>query len=342
LNVARRYNAPSIDGTADFDQYSANGSGSSPVDMSCHFSAWSNMGYSPGNHDYQVVAVEGWSNNTGSASVSVSSADWYTHWSDGGTAHFTCTGITNPTPDPTTTPGPTTVPTAAPTATPVPTPDQTMVPTPTPGNGDGLTGQYYNNSDFTSLVLTRVDQTIDFNWGGGSPDSSMDSETYSIRWTGKVEPYFSENYTFYINTDDGVRLRVNNQLIIDNWVEQAATEVSGTINLNAGTQYDKEMEYYESSGDAVAQLSWSSLNNPKEIIPRSQLFSGGVQDNLGDTDSDGEIDIVDALLVAQYYVDLNPSNFNPANADTNCDGTISIVDALLIAQFYVDLITGFC
>ncbi|MBN2441782.1 MAG: hypothetical protein JXJ04_10560 [Spirochaetales bacterium] len=63
--------------------------------------------------------------------------------------------------------------------------------------------------------------------------------------------------------------------------------------------------------------------------------------NLGDTNSDGTIDIVDALLIAQFYVNLDPANFNQNNADTNCDNTIDIVDALLIAQFYVNLIDQF-
>jgi hypothetical protein len=62
----------------------------------------------------------------------------------------------------------------------------------------------------------------------------------------------------------------------------------------------------------------------------------------GDTDGDGDIDIVDALLVAQYYVELDPEGFIPGNADTNCDGEIGIVDALLIAQYYVELIDAFC
>jgi endo-1,4-beta-xylanase len=63
---------------------------------------------------------------------------------------------------------------------------------------------------------------------------------------------------------------------------------------------------------------------------------------LGDTNGDGEIGIVDALLIAQYYVDLNPDDFILSNADTNCDGEIGIVDALLVAQYYVGLINGFC
>jgi hypothetical protein len=62
---------------------------------------------------------------------------------------------------------------------------------------------------------------------------------------------------------------------------------------------------------------------------------------LGDVDSDGSVSIVDALLVAQYYVGLNPVNFKTANADTNCDQSIDILDALLIARYYVGLITVF-
>lgn len=63
---------------------------------------------------------------------------------------------------------------------------------------------------------------------------------------------------------------------------------------------------------------------------------------LGDVNEDGFIDIVDALLIAQYYVGLNPANFSTASADTNCDGYVDIVDALLVAQYYVGLINGFC
>ena len=58
--------------------------------------------------------------------------------------------------------------------------------------------------------------------------------------------------------------------------------------------------------------------------------------------SDGTVDIVDALLVAQYYVGLNPSPFNQDAADANCDGNVDIIDALLIARYYVGLISGFC
>jgi hypothetical protein len=78
-------------------------------------------------------------------------------------------------------------------------------------------------------------------------------------------------------------------------------------------------------------------------VDRVDINAGGPQiPSLGDVNADGSITIVDALLTAQYYVDLNPAGFNPANADVNCDGSITIVDALLIARRYVGLIDSFC
>ncbi|MBN2444497.1 MAG: dockerin type I repeat-containing protein [Spirochaetales bacterium] len=62
---------------------------------------------------------------------------------------------------------------------------------------------------------------------------------------------------------------------------------------------------------------------------------------LGDVNMDGEIDIVDGLLISQHYVGLNPVNFNTSSADVDCSGKIDIVDALLVAQMYVGLIREF-
>ena len=55
----------------------------------------------------------------------------------------------------------------------------------------------------------------------------------------------------------------------------------------------------------------------------------------GDVNNDSYIDIVDALLTAQYYVGLNPSGFDSTAADVNADGMIDIVDALYLANIYV-------
>jgi len=94
----------------------------------------------------------------------------------------------------------------------------------------------------------RIDPCIDFDWGEGTPDQSIGKDTYSVRWTGKVEPRYSETYTFYTVTDDGVRLWVDGVLLIDKWKSQSATEHSEQIYLEAGKKYDIKMEYYQHVG----------------------------------------------------------------------------------------------
>jgi hypothetical protein len=143
------------------------------------------------------------------------------------------------------------------------------------GTGTGLTGEYFSNQTLTfnnPPTLVRIDPTVDYDWGSGSPASGISSDHFTVRWTGAVQPLFSEPYTFYTTTDDGVRLWVDGQLIIDEWVDQSATEWNGLITLNAGRKYSLTMEYYENGGDASAQLSWSSPSTVKSVIPQMQLY----------------------------------------------------------------------
>jgi hypothetical protein len=140
------------------------------------------------------------------------------------------------------------------------------------GTTEGLKGEYYDNKDFTNLKLTRTDAMVNFDWGSSSPDSSIEAETFSVRWTGQVQPRYSETYTFYTTSNDGVRLWVNGKLVIDNWTEHTPTENSGTITLTSGQKYDIKMEYFEGSGTSVAKLLWSSPSQVKEIISQSQLY----------------------------------------------------------------------
>src|SRR6185436_14434078 len=74
------------------------------------------------------------------------------------------------------------------------------------GSGIGLRADYYDNIDFTGAHLRRLDPVIGFDWGTGPPDPSMGADQFSVRWIGQVQPRFSETYTFYTVSDDGVRL----------------------------------------------------------------------------------------------------------------------------------------
>jgi hypothetical protein len=145
------------------------------------------------------------------------------------------------------------------------------------GNGTGLTGSYYSQhfstNPFVGLpTLVRTDAMVNFDWGSGPPAPSISATQFTVEWTGDVQPLFSEPYTFYTRTDDGVRLYVNGQLVVNEWVDQGATEWSGTINLTARQRDVIRMEYYQNLGASSAQLSWSSPSTPKQIVPTSQLY----------------------------------------------------------------------
>jgi len=75
---------------------------------------------------------------------------------------------------------------------------------------------------------------------------------------------------------------------------------------------------------------------------RLKSFQSTVSQNLGDVDNNGTVDIIDALKISQYYVGLNPSDFNPSRADVDCNGSIDILDALKVSQYYVGLISSIC
>jgi hypothetical protein len=138
--------------------------------------------------------------------------------------------------------------------------------------GTGLLGAYYTNKYLLGKPLTQVDSTINFDWAAGSPQASLPPNGFSVRWLGQVQPRYSEVYTFRTLTDDGVKLWINGQLLVNSWKQQSATHCQGTISLEANRKYDIKVEYYEHNGLATAKLFWSSASQAEEIIPRSQLF----------------------------------------------------------------------
>ena len=138
-------------------------------------------------------------------------------------------------------------------------------------NVAGFRGEYYSTAGLTNLVFVRADSAINFNWNNASPDPRLPTGLYSVRWSGKITPRYSETYTFSAVTDDGVRLWVNGQQIINQWVSQGATTTTGTITLTANQSYDLVMEYYQGGGSASAQLFWSSTSQAQEIIPASRV-----------------------------------------------------------------------
>jgi hypothetical protein len=144
-------------------------------------------------------------------------------------------------------------------------------------DGTGLTAQYYGQMNLKDLRLTRIDPTIDFDWGGGSPAPGViGADAYSVRWSGSVRPRHSETYTFYINSDNGRRVWVNDRLIIDQWIDNWGVTYTGTIALEANKLYKIRVEYFENFGGAGIRLEWASPSQAREVIPQSQLYPAPV------------------------------------------------------------------
>ncbi|NJM48338.1 MAG: hypothetical protein HC860_20980 [Alkalinema sp. RU_4_3] len=142
------------------------------------------------------------------------------------------------------------------------------------GNGDGLRGEYFDNADFTNLKAVRTDRTVNFDWQAGAPALGVGPESFSVRWSGQIQPLYNEAYQFFTSSDDGVRLYINGELAINQFVPQGVTEHgSAPITLESGKKYDIVLEYFDGFGNAVSQLSWASASQAKQIIPQSQLYA---------------------------------------------------------------------
>jgi hypothetical protein len=118
-------------------------------------------------------------------------------------------------------------------------------------------GEYYNNAALTgSPVLTRNDTTINFNWGLGAPNLALPADNFSVRWT-KNQSFTAGTYRFSVTADDGIRLYIDNNLIINQWIDQGATTYTADMTLTAASHAIK-VEYYDGTQDAVAMFSYAA------------------------------------------------------------------------------------
>ena len=151
-------------------------------------------------------------------------------------------------------------------------------------NGTGLTGLYYNGTSKTvtpyqptvlfagTPALSRVDPTVNFNWNSGSPGTGVNATYFGVRWQGQVQPQYAETYYFDVVADDGMKLWVNGQLIIDSWTYTGTGDRLGSIALQAGVLYDIQLDYYQATGGDQITLNWYSNSQSKQVIPSNRLY----------------------------------------------------------------------
>jgi PKD repeat protein len=141
-------------------------------------------------------------------------------------------------------------------------PSPTLAPTPTPPPVIvDWRGEYYDNMNLSGApILVRNDPTINFNWGFGASAASLPADNFSVRWTRTL--VFTEGiYRFYAIVDDGLRLYVDDVLVIDSWHEGGWRQVSGERWLSAGNHHLR-IEYYEHTGFAAVQGWWEQIIPP--------------------------------------------------------------------------------
>ena len=187
-------------------------------------------------------------------------------------------------------------------------------------NGAGLTGYYFTNASTnylsvtnfnpTNCFLTNITAQIDFTYTNGT-SPNLSNGIYSVRWTGQLEPQYSETYFFDTVSDDGVKLWVNDQLLIDKWQNQSGSEWTNSIALQANTRYDIRLEYLQNGGKGQVHLSWYSPSQPKQIIPSNRFYpTNGVNGSSSNAPA-----VVTSALNAVGFVG-QPFSFTVTGANT--------------------------
>ena len=117
--------------------------------------------------------------------------------------------------------------------------------------------EYYNNLSLSGIpIFTRNEGSINYDWGGDGPGNGVGNDNFSVRWTGRFN-FSAGSYTFTARADDGIRVWVDGNSIIDAWRDQSATGYQANYTMSEG-EHEVKVEYYERSGQAVAQVRWES------------------------------------------------------------------------------------
>ncbi len=124
--------------------------------------------------------------------------------------------------------------------------------------GSNWTGTYYNNPTLSGTpIFTRIDPALVFNWGPYGPGPGIGGEQWSARWN-TVQYLNAGTYRFNVTADDGVRLFIDGQTVVDAWRDQAPTSYYVNVQVVAGTHII-QVDYYQARGDASLSISWDFL-----------------------------------------------------------------------------------
>lgn len=172
-----------------------------------------------------------------------------------------------------------------------------FAPSPSQATATGYLGEYWNNPtggggqspSFPggSPVLSRTDNEINFNWGMGSPGAGMQNEDFIVRWT-KTTYMAAGTYHFSMSSDDGNRVYIDDELIIDSWVDQGANPAQTTDVAIAAGNHTIKVEYYENGSVAEVYFSYTNQTDTDGDGADNTVENAGP--NGGDANNDGTQD----------------------------------------------------
>jgi hypothetical protein len=138
----------------------------------------------------------------------------------------------------------------------------------------GVRGEYFADADFSKLATNRIDSQINFHWPHAPPVEGIAAANFSVRWTGELEPKYSEAYTFYYDAEDA-RLWVNDQELPQLRLLRETRDPQPAplpLLLKAGNRYPFRFEYRHKTGRLPVRIGWSSQTQGREILPARRLF----------------------------------------------------------------------
>lgn len=200
--------------------------------------------------------------------------------------------------------------------TPTPTPIASNLPTPTPTPVPPIIGteifkeDFFNNKTLSNTpIATVTTKIINNNWGMAAPYSGVPTDNFSIRWTG-IFNFDGSKYRFNASADDGIRVKVDGQTLIDGWKNQATTTYNKISTLTGA--HTVTVEYFDSGWDAVAKVNW---------VHADKCF---------DMTGDGKVDDADLKVVSDHF---SSSKSNSVAAwDLNNDSKVNSLDQLMVVK----------
>lgn len=199
--------------------------------------------------------------------------------------------------------------------------DPTDMPEGDPVYVSGFVGQYYLGMNFEQFVTARHDPDIDFTWGGDAPMDSVSSDNFSVRWFGQfTAPHESgsRDYRFTARTDDGTRLYLGNERVINDWSDHGARNFNHTATFEPGETASITIEYYDNAYNAVAQF-WITDLATGERVSVSEATQVPDLENTHSQDTDGD-GIPDTWELRHG---LNPSQ-DDASESSNTEGVSNL------------------